>query len=117
LFINVTAGIGILAQASPMVQDLFSKTATEAAFIVSVISIFNAGGRFIWASSSDYIGRRTTYTMFFTVQFCLFLLIPRLAASAIGLSFCQAFSSYSQCTAADSLPSRRFLPISSDRKM
>ena len=81
LFINVTAGIGILAQASPMIQDLFSKTPAQAAFIVSVISIFNAGGRFFWASSSDYIGRRNTYTLFFVVQFCLFVLIPGLAAS------------------------------------
>jgi MFS family permease len=81
LFINVTAGIGILAQASPMIQDLFSKTPAQAAFIVSVISLFNAGGRFLWASSSDYIGRRNTYTLFFVVQFFLFLLIPRLAAS------------------------------------
>jgi MFS family permease len=81
LFINVTAGIGILAQASPMMQDLFSKTPAEAALIVSIISIFNAGGRFLWASSSDYIGRRNTYTVFFVVQFFLFLLIPRLAAS------------------------------------
>jgi MFS family permease len=81
LFINVTAGIGILAQASPMMQDLFSKTPAQAAVIVSLISIFNAGGRFLWASSSDYIGRRNTYTVFFVVQFFLFLLIPRLAAS------------------------------------
>jgi MFS family permease len=81
LFINVTAGIGILAQASPMIQDLFSKNATEAAYIVSAISLFNAGGRFLWASASDYIGRRNTYTVFFVVQFFLFLLIPRLAAS------------------------------------
>ena len=44
LFINVTAGIGILAQASPMMQDMFSQTPLEAAVIVSLISIFNAGG-------------------------------------------------------------------------
>jgi MFS family permease len=80
LFINVTAGIGILAQASPMMQDLFSKSAKEAAAVVSIISLFNAGGRFFWASSSDYIGRRNTYTLFFVVQFLLFFLIPGLAA-------------------------------------
>ncbi len=80
-FINVAAGIGILAQASPMMQDLFSKTPAQAAVIVSVISIFNAGGRFLWASGSDYIGRRNTYTLFFVVQFFVFLWIPRLAAS------------------------------------
>jgi MFS family permease len=81
LFINVTAGIGILAQASPMMQDLFQKTPLEAGVIVSLISIFNASGRFLWASGSDYIGRRNTYTTFFVVQFFLFLLIPVLAAN------------------------------------
>jgi hypothetical protein len=54
LFINVTAGIGILAQASPMMQDMFQKTPLQAAAVVSLISVFNAGGRFLWASSSDY---------------------------------------------------------------
>jgi MFS family permease len=81
LFINVTAGIGILAQASPMMQDMFHRTALQAAAVVSLISIFNASGRFLWASGSDYIGRRNTYTIFFVVQVGLFLLIPRLAAS------------------------------------
>jgi len=81
LFINVTAGIGILAQASPMMQDMFKRTPLEAGAIVSIISIFNAGGRFAWASASDYIGRRNTYTIFFVAQFVLFLLIPGLAAS------------------------------------
>jgi MFS family permease len=80
-FINVTAGIGILAQASPMMQDMFHRTALQAAAIVSLISIFNAAGRFLWAFFSDYIGRRNTYTIFFIVQFVLFLLISRLAAS------------------------------------
>jgi MFS family permease len=87
LFINVTAGIGILAQASPMMQDLFQKTPKEAAAVVSVISLFNAGGRFFWASSSDYIGRRNTYTLFFVVQFILFLLIPGFAAQGSWIIF------------------------------
>jgi len=80
LFINVTAGIGILAQASPMMQDMFKRTPLEAGAVVSLISIFNAGGRFLWASGSDYIGRRNTYTTFFVVQFVLFLLIPGFSA-------------------------------------
>ena len=80
LFINVTAGIGILAQASPRMQDLFQKTPLEAAAAVSLISIFNAGGRFFWASCSDFIGRRNTYLVFFAAQIVLFLLIPILAA-------------------------------------
>ncbi|HZM62994.1 MAG TPA: OFA family MFS transporter [Vicinamibacterales bacterium] len=81
LFINVTAGIGILAQASPMMQDMFKRTPIQAAAVVSIISLFNAGGRFIWASGSDYIGRRNTYTVFFVAQFILFLMIPGLAAN------------------------------------
>jgi hypothetical protein len=80
LFINVTAGIGILAQASPMVQDLFQMSAIEAGTVVSLLSIFNAGGRFFWASSSDYLGRRNTYALFFAVQVVLFWLIPGMAA-------------------------------------
>jgi MFS family permease len=87
LFINVTAGIGILAQASPMMQDLFQKTALEAAAVVSLISLFNAGGRFFWASCSDYIGRRNTYVVFFVVQIVLFLTIPGLAARGEWIAF------------------------------
>jgi MFS family permease len=87
LFINVTAGIGILAQASPMMQDLFQKTALEAAAVVSLISLFNAGGRFFWASCSDYIGRRNTYLVFFVVQIILFLTIPGLAARGQWIFF------------------------------
>jgi MFS family permease len=87
LFINVTAGIGILAQASPMMQDMFHRTPIEAAAVVSLISIFNASGRFAWASASDYIGRRNTYTIFFVAQFIIFLLIPGLAASGNWIMF------------------------------
>jgi MFS family permease len=87
LFINVTAGIGIIAQASPMVQDLFQKTALEAGTMVSLMSVFNAGGRFLWASGSDYIGRRNTYITFFVAQVILFLLIPGMAARGEWLLF------------------------------
>jgi MFS family permease len=87
LFINVTAGIGILAQASPMMQDMFQKTPAQAAAVVSFISLFNAGGRFFWASLSDYIGRRNTYVIFFLVQVGLFLLIPALATRGDWVAF------------------------------
>jgi len=87
LFINVTAGIGILAQASPMMQDMFLKTPLQAAAVVSLMSLFNAGGRFFWASSSDYLGRRNTYLIFFTAQVALFVLIPRLAAQGNWMVF------------------------------
>ena len=87
LFINVTAGIGILSQASPMMQDLFQKTPLVAGGVVGIISLFNAGGRFFWASCSDFIGRRNTYLIFFALQFVLFLLIPGLAARGNWLLF------------------------------
>ena len=87
LFINVTAGIGILAQASPMMQDMFQKTPVQAAAVVSLISLFNAGGRFFWASISDYIGRRNTYICFFVMQSFLFLMIPKLAGRSEWLIF------------------------------
>ena len=87
LFVNVTAGIGILAQASPMMQDMFHKTPVEAGFIISIISLFNAGGRFFWASVSDYIGRRNTYLTFFGLQVFLFLAVPVLAGNGQWMLF------------------------------
>jgi MFS family permease len=87
LCINVTAGIGILAQASPMMQDLFGKSPKEAAAVVAIISLFNASGRLLWSSLSDVIGRRTTYLVFFGVQLALFLLIPRLAEAGAWWPF------------------------------
>jgi MFS family permease len=87
LFINVTAGIGILAQASPIVQDLFQQTPAQAATFVLLLSIFNLIGRFFWASGSDYIGRRNTYLTFFAAQVVLFLLIPGVAGRGDWLYF------------------------------
>ncbi len=87
LFINVTAGIGILAQASPMMQDMFARTPLQAAAVVSLISVFNASGRFVWASASDVLGRRLTYRLFFALQLLLFLAIPRFAASGNWIAF------------------------------
>jgi len=87
LCINVTAGIGILAQASPMMQDLFGKTPAEAAAVVALISLANAGGRLFWSSLSDLIGRRTIFLVFFAAQALLFLLIPRLAAAGAWWPF------------------------------
>src|SRR3984885_10940559 len=87
LFLNVTAGIGILAQASPMIQDMFGKTALQAAAVVSIISLFNAGGRFFWASLSDYIGRRMTSFVFFALGVVLFVIIPRVGAAGEWILF------------------------------
>lgn len=79
LFINISAGISILAQASPMMQDLFGRTPEQAAAMLSVIAGFNAAGRIFWASLSDYLGRRTVFAIFFAAQAGLFALIPTLA--------------------------------------
>jgi MFS family permease len=87
LCINVTAGIGILAQASPMMQDLFARTPAEAAAVVAVISLFNAGGRLAWSSASDLLGRRPTYLVFFAAQLVLFVLIPRFAEAGAWWPF------------------------------
>ena len=62
LFCNVTAGIGILEQASPMIQDFFPDIdAKEAAGFVGLLSLANMSGRFIWSSTSDVIGRKPIY--------------------------------------------------------
>ncbi len=78
LFTNVTAGIGILEQASPMIQDLFKSRigATAAVGFVGLLSIFNMGGRFFWASVSDFIGRKATYFCFFALGAVLYFLLP-----------------------------------------
>ena len=78
LALNVTAGIGILEQASPMIQDLFhgQVTAIAAAGFVGVLSIFNMAGRFIWASCSDFVGRKPTYMIFFVLGAVLYFLLP-----------------------------------------
>lgn len=75
---NVTAGIGILEQASPMIQDFFRGhiTATAAAGFVGLLSLFNMGGRFFWASTSDFMGRKATYFIFFTIGPVLYFFMP-----------------------------------------
>jgi nitrate/nitrite transporter NarK len=86
LFVNITAGIGILAQGSPMMQDLFGRTPAQAAAFLSVIALCNALGRLGWASLSDRLGRRTVFLCFFAVQAALFAAIPAIAsAKAWGL--------------------------------
>ncbi|MCL3819936.1 OFA family MFS transporter [Aeromicrobium wangtongii] len=67
LFCNVTAGIGILEQAAPMIQDFFrdgstsTVSAASAAGFVGLLSLFNLSGRFIWSSTSDVVGRKNIY--------------------------------------------------------
>ena len=100
LFLNVSAGIGILAMASPLLQEVFGgrligvdaafndldaaqkgQIAAIAAGFTGLLSLFNIGGRFLWASCSDYIGRKATYFVFLVLGFVLYVSIPSLAHS------------------------------------
>jgi MFS family permease len=88
LFLNVTAGIGILGQASPMVQELFPGTidAAAAAGFVGLLSLFNLVGRFFWSSTSDYLGRKRTYMVYFALGTALYVLLPSFArAGSVAL--------------------------------
>ena len=78
LFCNVTAGIGILEQAAPMIQDFFKGTIGPVAAVgfVGLLSLFNMGGRFFWATLSDAIGRKGTYFVFFVLGCLLFAALP-----------------------------------------
>ena len=82
LCFNVTAGIGVLGVARTMITEIFGSSlpqivdTTFAATYVVMISAFNMVGRFIWASASDYIGRRNTYWIFFLLGIVLYLSIP-----------------------------------------
>jgi len=84
LFLNTTAGIGILEQASPMIQNLFAGkvNALEAGGFVGVLSLFNMSGRFVWSSLSDYIGRKWTFVCFFVIGTALYALLPGLSSVA-----------------------------------
>jgi MFS family permease len=78
LCLNVTAGIGVLGQASAMTQEMFpgKVSALAAAGFVGLLSLFNMAGRFFWASTSDYIGRKNTYFCFFAIGTVLYALVP-----------------------------------------
>ena len=83
LCLNVTAGIGVLGQASVMIQEIFKGTisAAAAAGFVGLLSLFNMGGRFFWSSASDYIGRKNTYSIFFILGIALYASVPSIGAS------------------------------------
>jgi len=91
LCLNVTAGIGVLESASPLIQESFSDsamgagrgvTAAAAAGFVGLLSLFNLLGRFFWSSASDKIGRKPTYMIYLGLGVLLYALVPTLAASA-----------------------------------
>ncbi len=110
LCMNVSAGIGVIGMASPMLQEVFGgsligvarpfgeldKTqlaaiAGVAAGFTALLSLFNIGGRFVWASASDRLGRKTTYAVFFVLGAMLYASIPSSAAAGSKLLFVAAF--------------------------
>ncbi|MBO0935776.1 OFA family MFS transporter [Fibrella sp. HMF5335] len=107
LCLNVTAGIGVLSQASPMIQEIFSEgrrgtglgiTAEAAAGFVGLLSLFNLVGRFFWSSLSDKTGRKRIYMIYLGLGAVLYALVPtagNLGSTAlfVGL-FCIILSMY-----------------------
>ena len=111
LCLNVSAGIGVIGMASPMLQEIFAGSliglpdvkfnalsseqkaaiAAIAAGFTGLLSLFNIGGRFFWASLSDYIGRKKTYYTFFLLGIALYALAPIAAAIGSKLIFVACF--------------------------
>jgi OFA family oxalate/formate antiporter-like MFS transporter len=107
LFLNVSAGIMIISQASPMAQQLVGLTPVAAAGIVGVISIFNGFGRVFWAAVSDYIGRARVYFLLYLIQVVVFVALPRqhtaasftAAIALVGLCYGGGFGTMPSFTA------------------
>ena len=74
-FVNITCGIGLLAVASPMAQEVVGMDATQAASMVGIIGLLNGGGRILWSTASDYLGRGLTYMLFFVLEVAAFALL------------------------------------------
>ena len=83
LFLNTTAGISIISQASPMAQEISNVSAATAAGMVGLISIANGSGRFLWAWLSDKIGRRSVFLIMFGIQAVAFLLLSQVHQFAL----------------------------------
>src|SRR5699024_4798772 len=98
IFLNTTAGIGVLGQASAMAQEMVGVGVVAAAGFVGLLSIFNMTGRFGWATLSDYIGRKNTYYTFFVLGIVLYGMVPYLASTKnlflFVLFFCICISMY-----------------------
>lgn len=75
LFINITCGISIISVASPLLQETTGLTALAAAGVVGIMGVFNGGGRLVWATASDYLGRDVVYTSFFVLEIVAMLLL------------------------------------------
>ena len=98
LFCNVTAGIGILEQAAPMIQDFFRQpdgvslvSAAVAGGFVGLLSIGNMGGRFVWSATSDAIGRKRIYMVYLGVGAVLYLVLSLFGNSSTILYVLLAF--------------------------
>jgi OFA family oxalate/formate antiporter-like MFS transporter len=83
LFLNTSAGISIISQASPLFQELGRVSAVAAASMVGVASIGNALGRVFWAWASDSITRRTTFAVMFLAQVALFWTLPNIHSAGM----------------------------------
>src|SRR4051794_646863 len=76
LCLNVTAGIGILGQASLICQDMFGVPAAVGGGFAGLLSLFNMAGRISWSSASDLTGRKAIYSVFFLIGAVLYSLVP-----------------------------------------
>lgn len=85
LFLNVTAGIAVIAEASPMTQEITGVEAGTAAALVAMLGIPNGLGRFFWAWLSDAIGRKWVFLLMFLLQAAIFFVLP-LVSAFIGFS-------------------------------
>lgn len=74
-FTNITCGIGLLAVASPMAQEVIGMSPLAAASMVGIIGLLNGGGRIVWSTISDYISRPVTYVLFFAIEIVAFYLL------------------------------------------
>jgi len=107
LFLNVSAGIMIISQASPMAQQLVGMTVLQAAGMVGVISICNGLGRVFWAWISDHIGRARVYLLLYVIQMAIFFALPHIkdvtlftvAFAVIGLCYGGGFGTMPSFTA------------------
>ena len=107
LFLNVSAGIMIISQASPMAQQLVGMSALQAAGMVGVISICNGLGRVFWAWVSDSLGRARVYFLLYFIQVAIFFALPHIrdltlftaAFALIGLSYGGGFGTMPSFTA------------------
>jgi OFA family oxalate/formate antiporter-like MFS transporter len=107
LFLNVSAGIMIISQASPMAQQLAGMTAIQAAGMVGLISICNGLGRVFWAFVSDFLGRARVYFLLYLIQVGIFFALPHIkgvtlftvAFMTIGLCYGGGFGTMPSFTA------------------